>query len=417
MYIQRQLEHKIKPFLKRREALAIVGPRQAGKTTFIKHLEGELEKNGKKVKFITFENLGDLELFSNSIEDFKEIAQEYDCVIIDEFQYAKNAGQKLKYLYDTTKTKFIVSGSSSLELTFQTGKYMVGRMLDFKLTPFSFREYLSAKDEDLYRLLEKKIGKASIFDFNVVSGFGSEINRRLARALEKYTVWGGYPACVLSKTENEKQKILEGIVEKYLLQDIRGTLHFASSDELVRISRFLATQIGGLVNFAELSASSGLIRAEVARHAKILEKTFIIDLIRPFFTNRRTELVKNPKVYFVDLGIRNFLVSDFRPLENRNDAGLIMENYAYNMLSGAGIAAKLNYWRTKSKAEVDFVVEKEGGVYPIEVKYVSKNTIGKSFHSFVEKFKPKKGIILTKDYLKEEKIGKTKIIFIPLSYF
>ena len=98
MYIRRELETKIKPFLNRKEALAITGPRQAGKTTFIGHLQKELEAAGKKVKFITFEKKGDLDLFSNSIEDFKTLAQNYDCVIIDEFQYAKDAGQKLKYL-------------------------------------------------------------------------------------------------------------------------------------------------------------------------------------------------------------------------------------------------------------------------------------------------------------------------------
>lgn len=156
MYIRRELETKIKPFLNRKEALAITGPRQAGKTTFIGHLQKELEAAGKKVKFITFEKKGDLDLFSNSIEDFKTLAQNYDCVIIDEFQYAKDAGQKLKYLYDTIKTKFIVSGSSSLELTFQTGKYMVGRLLDFELMPFSFGEYLPVVDADLAALRAKK---------------------------------------------------------------------------------------------------------------------------------------------------------------------------------------------------------------------------------------------------------------------
>jgi uncharacterized protein len=417
MYIQRQLERNLKPFLKRREVIAIIGPRQAGKTTFITHLGKELEKNGEKVKFLTFENLGDLNLFQNSLEDFKVLAKGYDRVIIDEFQYAKDAGQKLKYLYDTTGIKFIVSGSSSLELTFQTGKYMVGRMLEFKLMPFSFREYLTTKSEDIFRLLDEKIDSRAIFDFNIKNGFSDEINRRLAVALEQYVIWGGYPACVLSQTEDEKRKVLEGIVEKYLLQDINGLLHLATADELMKISRFLAAQIGNLVNYSELANVSGLNRREVLKHINILEKTFILDMVRPFFSNRRTELVKNPKDYFCDLGVRNFLVSDFRPLDVRNDAGAVMENYAYNMILNGGAAARLNYWRTKSQAEVDFVLEKEGGVYPIEVKYGSKKIIGKSFYNFVEKYNPKTGIILTKDYLGEEKIGKTKIEFIPLSYF
>jgi len=403
--------------IKRKEAIAIIGPRQAGKTTFVKHLAEEFEKAGKRVKFVTFEKRNDLELFQNSIEDFKVLAEDYNCVIIDEFQYAKDAGQKLKYLYDTTKIKFIISGSSSLELTFQTAKYMVGRLFDFKLLPFSFREFLSAKDKELFNLLDRKIDSESIFAFNVKNGFGQEINRRLAKALENFVIYGGYPAVVLSKSDEEKQKVIESIIEKYLLQDIKGLLNLATDDELMKLSKFLATQIGNMVEFLEISSASGLSYKEVSKHLNILEKTFIINLIRPFFSNKRTELVKNPKIYFSDLGIRNFLISDFRSLEKRNDAGAVMENYAHNLFSNLAIVPKLKYWRTKSKAEVDFVIEKEGSIYPIEIKYASKKIIGKSFYSFIDKFKPRTGIILTKDYLGEEKIGKTKIKFIPLSYF
>lgn len=416
-YISRELENKIRPFLKRREAIAIIGPRQAGKTTFIKHVSEELEKSGKKVKFITFEKRSDLEMFQESIDDFKALTEAYSCVIIDEFQYAKDAGQKLKYLYDTTKTKFIISGSSSLELTFQTGKYMVGRLLDFKLMPFSFREFLFVKDKELFSVLDKKIDSSTLLNFDIKNGFGDQLNKRLAGWLEKYVVYGGYPAVVLSKSDIEKQKVLESIIEKYLLQDIKGLLNLVTDDELMKLSQFLATQIANLVNFSELSAASGLAHKDVLKHLNILEKTFIIDLIKPFFANKRTELIKNPKNYFIDSGIRNFLISDFRPLQKRNDTGALMENYAYNLLSGLDIAFELKYWRTKSKAEVDFVIEKGGNIYPIEIKYTSKKTIGKSFYSFIEKFRPKTGIILTKDYLGEEKAGKTTIKFMPLSYF
>lgn len=417
MYIHRQLEKEIKPFLKRKEALAVVGPRQAGKTTFIKHLEGNLKKGKKKVKFITFEKRADLDLFQESIEDFKDLISQYHYVIIDEFQYAKDGGQKLKYLYDTTKIKFIITGSSSLELTFQTGKYMVGRMIDFRLLPFSFREFLFFENKELFDLLENKINPNSILKFNLKNGFGVEINKRLTAALEKYVVYGGYPAVILSKTKQEKQKVLENILEKYLLRDIKSLLKLATEDELIKLSKFLALQIGNIVKYEELSNASNLSYRDVLKHLNVLEKTFVVNLVKPFFMNKRTELTKNPKNYFVDLGLRNYLLSDFRLIENRNDAGAIMENYAYNMLNKLNLSSDLKYWRTKSKAEVDFVIEKEQSIYPIEIKYVSKRAVGKSFYSFLEKFDPETGVILTKDYLGEEKIKNTKVKFIPLSYF
>ena len=417
MYVNRNLEKIIKPFLKRKEALSVIGPRQSGKTTFIKHLESQFKKQGKKIKFITFEKMADLELFKDNIEDFKSLIEPYQYVIIDEFQYAKDGGQKLKYLYDTTKVKFIVSGSSSLDLTFQTGKYMVGRMLDFKLLPFSFREYLSYKDQELYSLLEKRIGLTNILNFNIKNGFGSQINERLSKMLEDYVIYGGYPAVVLSGASQEKKKILQGITEKYLLRDIKGLLGLTTEDEIIKLSRFLALQIGNIVKYEELSNSSGLNYKEILKHLNILEKTFIIKLIKPYFTNKRTELTKNPKNYFIDLGMRNSLLSDYRSIESRNDLGGIMENYAYNLLQVLNLAPDIKYWRTKSKAEVDFVIEKEQRIYPIETKYTYRKIIGKSLYSFINKFKPSKAIILTKDYLGEEKIKGCKIKFIPLSYF
>lgn len=417
MYIYRRLESQLSPFLKRREAIAIIGPRQAGKTTFIEHLADQLRNKNKRIKFITFENRSDLQLFNESIDDFKELIKSYDFVVIDEFQYAQGGGQKLKYLYDTLKgVKFIISGSSSLELTFQTGKYMVGRLLEFEMLPFSFREFLSSKDKDLANILENK-NILNIAKFNIKNGFGAEINRRLASLLEEYVVWGGYPAVVLVKNYVEKQKILEGIVDKYLLKDVQDLLHLSAKDEIGHLSKLLAAQIGNMIKYEELSVSAGLTHKDVKKYLDVLRGTYIADTIKPFYTNKRTELVKNPKVYFFDLGLRNFLLTDFRKIADRQDTGAVMENYAYVLLRRLYPMTDLKYWRTKSKAEVDFVIESERRILPIEIKYGSKKIIGKSLHSFIEKFNPPVAIILTKDYLGEEKISKTKVKFIPLSYF
>jgi len=417
MYVERELTAKIKPFLQRKEAISIVGPRQAGKTTLVKHLTDKLQSEGKRVKFITFEKRSDLALFQDSIEDFKEIAIQFDCVVIDEFQYAKDGGQKLKYLFDTTDVKFIVTGSSSLELRSQTGKYMVGRIFDFELLPFSFREYLSIEDPEIFAMLNKKFNSAAIFDFNIEHGFGEEINKRISGWLEKYVVYGGYPAAVISKTNIEKEKVLESISDNYLLKEIRGLLTLETEDELIRLQKFLAAQIGNLIKYAELSTVSSLTNKELLGHLNILEKTYIIKLIKPFFINKRTELTKNPKSFFIDLGMRNYLLNDFRPFVIRNDSGSVMENHALITLQKNYPAQIYKYWRTKSKAEVDFVIEKGTEIIPVEIKYSSKKIIGKSLHSFIEKFKPTKAIVLTKDFLAEENIKNCKVQFIPLGYF
>jgi uncharacterized protein len=417
MFIEREITTEIKPFLNRREAISIIGPRQSGKTTLAEHLIKELRNAGKKVKFITFEKKAELDLFQNNIEDFKEIAIQYDCVVIDEFQYSEDGGQKLKYLYDTTRVKFIVTGSSSLELKFQTGKYMVGRIFNFELLPFSFREFLAAEDREILNLLNSKLPPEIVTaDLNVKKGVGKEINKRLSSLVEKFAVYGGYPAVVLSKTETEKVKVLESIVDNYLLKDIRGLLHLATEDELMQLQKFLAAQTGNLIKYDELSYVSRLAFAELKKHLAILEKTYIIELIRPFYANRRTELVKNPKVFFIDTGVRNYLLQDFRGISIRNDAGALMENQAFTGLRKKRSGQNIKYWRTKSKAEVDFIVEKGRNILPIEVKYSSQITIGKSLHSFIEKFNPGKAVILTKDLLHEEETKNCRVKFIPLGY-
>jgi len=415
MYIKRQLEAQIEPFLAKKEVISIIGPRQAGKTTFIQNLAKRFEREGKKVKFITFEKKADLDLFNNNVEDFKKIAEQYEIVFIDEFQYSRDGGQKLKYLYDTTRTKFIISGSSSLELTFQTGKYMVGRLIEFSLTPFSFREFLSAKDREMFIILEN-ISGADIFNFNLKNALGREINSRLAARLEEYLIFGGYPAAVLSAGAEEKKKVLEGIYDKYLLKDIKDLLRLATDNELDRLGKFLAGQIGNIIKYQELAGACGLNYKELKKHLNILSKTYIISLVAPFFTNKRTELVKNPKVYFNDLGLRNYSLADWRAAGSRNDLGALAENYGFILLKSI-FSRGVKYWRTKAKAEVDFVIEKEQTVYPVEIKYISKRLIGKSLYSFIEKFNPPTALILTKDYLGEEKINKTKVKFIPLAYF
>lgn len=411
-YIPRELEAVVKPFLPRKEVLAIVGARQVGKTTFLQHLFEGLQKTKKKTAFLTFERERDLALFEN-IEDFKDYYNGYDTIFIDEFHYAKEGGKKLKYLFDTSKTKFIISGSSSLELTFSTGKYLVGRMAKFILHPFSFREFLSAKDKKLVGLLNLRF-KDILKQFNPKRAFGEALNSRFEKYLEEYILFGGYPAVVLAKTQDEKKKIIEGILENYLLRDIKALLNLKTQNELLRMATFLSGQVGNLLNYQELSNVSGLSYKTVLDHLAVLEQTFTLNLLKPFYRNPRTELVKTPKVFFVDTGFRNYLLSDFKPLEQRNDAGSLVENFVFSQLTRRD--CKINFWRSKSKAEVDFVLEKNSEIIPIEVKYSKNATPGKSFFSFIDKFSPKRGYFLSRGLPNIKTTKQTKIFSAPVYY-
>ena len=413
-YIPRELEKTIQPFLKRKEILAVVGARQVGKTTFLEHLFSNLKKQKKKAEFLTFERENDLALFE-SIEDFKDYYKDYQILIIDEFHYAKEGGRKLKYLFDTTKIKFIISGSSSLELTFETGRYLVGRMFKFLLYPFSFREFLLSKDKRLLALLETRFGDVLFQKLDLKKTFGREINSRIQKLFEEYLIFGGYPAVVLAETREEKIKILESILENYLLRDIGALLNLKTKGEILKIAEFLSTQVSNLLNYQELSRISNLRYREVITHLEILKNTFLVETLKPFYKNPRTELVKTPKIYFFDNGFRNYLISDFKEINKRNDVGRLVENYVFSLLQRKSLG-KINFWRTKSKAEVDFLIQREGEIIPIEVRYSPSPLIGKSLFSFIEKFSPKYGYILTKGFFGIKKIKKTNIYFIPVYY-
>jgi len=405
IYIKRIIETEILPFINRREVISLLGSRQSGKTTLLKHLQENLIKKNKKIAYITFENKQSLQLF-NDLEEFMAFYQNYDILIIDEFHYVKEGGQKLKFLYDTTDKKFLISGSSSLELTFQTGKYMVGRMVTFKLSPFSFEEFLLATNESLFNVYSLNKPLSQIIKYHLMKNF------------ETYLIYGGYPAVVLTKSKTEKEKILEGIIENYLLRDIKDLLTLITEDELILLTKLLATQIGNLINYNELSTLSRLPYKQLLKHLEILKKTYIVDLVRPYSTNKRTELVKNPKVYFFDLGFRNYLLGDFRSFDKRQDIGALVENYIFTKLSSnQKITTRINFWRTKSGAEVDFIIEKQGNIIPIKVKYSSSPVIGKSLYSFFNKYQPNKAYVITKDIEKEVKIGGVKVFFIPAYRF
>ncbi|MFB6226071.1 MAG: ATP-binding protein [Candidatus Paceibacteria bacterium] len=413
-YIPRQLEQKIKPYLDREEVIAITGPRQVGKTTLVKKLQEELSQNNK-VEYLTFENREQRKLFKDG-QDFKQKYQDYDIVIIDEFQYADNGGKKLKFLYDTTDIKFIITGSSSLDLIFSTGEYMVGRMLTFRLSPFSFREFLLAENSGLADRLNSRI-EAPLESFDPSQVYGDKISEDLLDNFETYLVYGGYPE-VVKAPKKQKKRILKDLFNMYLTKEINNLLQLANDDQLVKLAESLSVQIGGLMRYNNLSELTGLKYKKLKEYINILEKTYIVNTIRPFFTNRQKEIVKNPIAYFVDLGLRNYLIDNFQQTDYRRDIGALVENFVLARLKDKfDVGLKnIKYWRTKAGAEVDFVVKTEGEQIPFEVKYRNDPTPGKSFYSFLREYSPSKGYVLTKNKSKVIEEEGAKIYFIPVYY-
>ena len=395
MYIKRTLEGVIRKFLSGPEYISVIGARQAGKTTLLRHIYETVED----AAFLTFEDIQIRALFDKDIKSFiKLYVAPHRYLFIDEFQYAKKGGQALKFIYDTVPgKKIIISGSSALELTVTAVKHLAGRLLSFNLYPLSFAEFLSFRDPILFNIRAESKGRLE-----------QPVVDRLRPLLDEFIVYGGYPRVVLAGDEDEKRTILKNIFNIYLLRDVRDILGLIDDYQLLALIKALALQSGNIVSYQELGTIILQKQLPLRKHLRFLEKTFILSLVKPFFSNKRTELVKNPKVYFIDSGLRNSVIGDNRPLEQRQDKGALLENFHFSEFLKNGMDIK--YWRTKAKAEVDFVLDDR---IPVEIKSaMAKPVIGKSLHSYIEKYRPESGFVFN-DHLNEtKKIDGTNIRFL-----
>ena len=398
MYIQRHLETQIYKYLNTKEIIAIVGVRQCGKTTLMKHLYNQLDN----ALFVDFEDREKLEIFEGDIETFIRLyVTKYDYLFLDEFQYVKEGGKNLKYIYDNYNTKIILSGSSSSELSIQCIQYLVGRIFIFQLNPLSFEEFLTYKDEQLLK---------EVYPNKTHS---DPVTRRFNQYLNEFLKYGGFPRVVTSESDEEKQIVLKNIYDTYFLKEIKGIFNLTSDYMLSKLISALALQISGILNFNELCSTTGFRYPDLMRHLNVLNKTFITMESRPFYKNRRTELVKSPKIFFLDNGFRNTVVKNFQEIRDRSDAGSLRENFVASEMNKKSI--KLNYWRTKAKAEVDFIVQKEGITIPIEVKSrLTEPKVTKSLRSFIDKYQPPRGFVVCEDLFAEKQIGKTSVQWVPV---
>lgn len=429
-YLKRNLTQELEKWLDRREIIAIKGPRQAGKTSLLKILKEHLISQKKispgNIIYITFEDRDILDAFSKDPREyvnsyFSEGPNQRIYFLIDEFQYLKDGGQKLKFLYDIYENiKFIITGSSSLEIAEHTAKYLVGRVFSFYLYPFDFSEYLQTKPKNIqnvYAEASKKIGdflkKTKIFKIKQ-----DIFAKDLIRYFEDFVISGGYPEVIKAKDLETKKIILKNIYDTYITKDIVALLRIKDLSGFRTVVRLLANQTGNLLNLHTLVNDSRSYFRQLKQYISILEETFIIRNLRPYFKNRTTELKKNPKVYFVDTGLRNWLVNNFNNFEIRTDAGSLIENAVLSSLYQKQ-EGELRYWRTLGQAEVDFVLRQENNeIIPIEVKYSAMKLpqINRSLKSFINAYKPRRAIVLTKGFWGRAKIETTDIAFVPVWY-
>lgn len=365
--IYREITPKIQHWLGKGKVLIIKGSRQVGKTTLLKHLEGELRAKGEYTYFASVDReLGD-PIFENSKNlirflkgKFPNLSPEKKLyVFLDEFQFLHDAGLFLKTFFDETREYIqpIVSGSSSLEIA-KSSEFLTGRSIEFFLYPLSYGEFFHFKTG--YRLPE------TVETFEELIEVYALHKRALDAYMLEYCTFGGYPEVVTTQGDEDKQVILKTLVRTYIEKDIIAFFrleHVAGFQNLLKI---LASQIGNMVNKSELANTANMSMETINKYLDILEGTYVLERVRPYFSNVRKEISKMPKVYFNDLGLRNVILNTLYIRSSIDGAEL--ENIAYNALKMRYDRENLYYYRTIAKSEIDFIVSTGGTLIPVEVK-------------------------------------------------
>ncbi len=435
---------KLKDALTIDEVVLLVGSRQSGKTSLMKLLIKDLLKtvNPQQLFYFDLELVQQLEEL-NRLKDFNQFIQSLKAqgadfnervwVFLDEIQYLQHPSSFLKYLYDHYKPqlKFIVSGSSTLEIKQKFSDRLTGRVRQFLIHPLSFAEYLDFADKPtLLRDLteshpsfpdlltrEQHFDSDSIPSGNIDSSTLRKHYSSLRQEFERFTIYGGYPAIAKENSDLEKQRILKELYSLYVRRDIKDIGRIEDVSGFNTMVKLLCFQIGQLVNESELAISSTISRPTVRRYLFLLENTFVIKLLKPFFTNPRKEYVKMPKVYFLDTGLRNGAADNFLPLGQRTDIGSLVENGVLTQLlkSLPEFSEELSFWRSEKGTEVDFIIKIGSERFPVEVKYqtISRPAISSGLRSFIHAYAPRIGVVITRDYWGEQTVSQTRILFLP----
>jgi hypothetical protein len=433
--LPREILPKIIPFLEADNIVLLTGARQTGKTSLLYLLIKHLKDKGilpSQIVYFDLENIYDFSLLQGlkDFNDFWQILKDKGVdqqkrvfVFIDEVQHLKSPSSFLKYLHDHYKPrlKFIVTGSSSLEIKKKFTDRLTGRVYRFVIKPLNFREFLEFKDE-------RKLAKIlSVFNLSFwVSGrhpekefekISSSHRHRLNDLLKEYLIFGGYPAVSLKENLLIKQRDLQEIYSLYIRRDIKDIGEIDDVSGYNNLVSLLCFQVGNLVKEQELALSSGLSRPTVKKYLFLLENTYVLKLVLPFFTNKRTEITKTPKVYFEDIGLRNGVINNFSLLNQRADRGAILENFVFSQFSKEdNLYQEIRFWRSQAKNEVDFIWQRNvKEPYPIEVKlnYSYKQPFPSGFKSFISLYRPSKGFIIHQGEFNLLNFKKTRIYVIP----
>ncbi|RLD43710.1 MAG: hypothetical protein DRI89_04210 [Bacteroidetes bacterium] len=356
---RRIFEKVIDKWINTREILIIYGARQVGKTTFLHQFLDK--RKGSIILNCELPNVFDT-LQNQNLEGIKFLFGQNKIIALDEAQNIPLIGKTLKLIYDELpEYKLIVTGSSSFELSSHITEALTGRNIKFRVFPLTLRE-INEKTEGL----------------------------QLAQKLNDILIFGSYPGLIDLAVDLKSRKLNE-LTSDYLFKDVLIHERIKNPAVLRKLLKALAFQIGSQVSINELSNLLGVSRQSVEKYIELLEKSFIVFRLASFSSNLRNEIKKSTKIYFYDNGIRNAILNNLNPVQNRTDIGFLWENFCVSERVKQSISLGFNnefyFWRTYDGAEIDLLEIKNDKIETYKFKWKSKKKV-KLPESFAKKYKP-----------------------------
>lgn len=330
-YIKRVLENSLIKYLRAFPVVGITGPRQSGKSTML------LKALGKTYRYVTFDNYQMVDLFHSDPVRFMRIYS--DRVIFDEIQKVPEIFNYIKLAVDTDRKrmgKFIVTGSSQFHFMKRISESLAGRIGLLSLLPFQHSEIPSGlRTDSIYR--------------------------------------GSYPELV-SKKYYLAEQWYSSYIETYLSRDVRELINIGDIRDFQRCLQLLAARVSNILNLSDLARNVGVSVPTIKRWISVLEASYIIFLLPPYFMNLGKRIIKSPKIYFFDTGLVSFLtgISTRQLFEKGPMHGPIFENYViseiYKRELHRNSMSRLYYYRTNHGVEVDIIIDRKIKRELIEVK-------------------------------------------------
>ncbi len=360
--IPRLAEAEIRDALGRQAAVAIIGPRQVGKTTLAQEIA-----EGQPSVYLDLESPQDRARLQEPELYFEQQAGKL--VILDEIHRVPDLFQPLRGVIDRARRAgrrtglFLILGSASIDLLRQSGETLAGRIAYVNLTP------VTALEVDADR-----------------------------RSQERLWLRGGFPDSLLARSDKDSFAYRRDLVRTYLERDVPQFGPRIPAETLHRLWTMLAHNQGQLLNASRLAASLEVSSPTISRYIDLLADLLLVRRLPPLIGNAGKRLVKSPKVYVRDSGLVHSLLG----LPTLNDvlghpvAGSSWEGFVLETLLAAAPDASASFYRTAAGAEVDLVLELGGrqGRWAIEIKRSASPSVSKGLHNAIQDLKPSRTLIV-----------------------